>query len=85
MSDIKILYFAKLRDQLGCGEEVLELSPESCSVAELKQRLAERDDVWQQAFTDSQVLVAVNKVMATSETLIKTGDEVGFFPPVTGG
>lgn len=85
MSNIKILYFAKLRDQLGCGEEAFELTPESCSVTELKQRLAERDSVWQQAFTGSQILVAVNKVMATSETQIKAGDEVGFFPPVTGG
>ena len=85
MSSIKILYFAKLRDQLDCAEEAFELTSESCSVTELKQTLAERDGVWQQAFTESQVLVAVNKAIANAETLIQSGDEVGFFPPVTGG
>lgn len=85
MSSIKILYFAKLRDQLDCAEEAFELTSESCSVTELKQKLAERDGAWQRAFTESQVLVAVNKAIANTETLIQSGDEVGFFPPVTGG
>ena len=85
MSAIKILYFAKLHDQLDCSEETFELASESCSVTELTQALAGRDDVWQQTFTDSQLLVAVNKVIANGQTLIQSGDEVGFFPPVTGG
>jgi sulfur-carrier protein len=85
MPTIKILYFAKLRDQLGCAEEAFELASDSCSVSELKKTLAERDSAWQQIFTESQVLVAVNKAMANTETLIQAGDEVGFFPPVTGG
>jgi molybdopterin synthase sulfur carrier subunit len=85
MSSIKILYFAKLRDQLGCTEEDFELTSEPCSVTQLKQILAERNSVWQQVFTESQVLVAVNKTIANTEALIQSGDEVGFFPPVTGG
>lgn len=85
MSAIKILYFAKLRDQLDCAEEAYQLKSETCSIAELKQTLAERDGVWQQTFTGPQILVAVNKVIANTETKIQAGDEVGFFPPVTGG
>jgi len=85
MSTIKILYFARLRDELDCSEEAFELAAESCSVAQLKQQLADRDGVWQQVFTESLVLVAVNKAIANTETVIQTGDEIGFFPPVTGG
>lgn len=85
MSTIKILYFARLRDELNCSEEAFELAAEPCSVTQLKQQLAERDGVWQQVFSDALVLVAVNKVIANTETVIQTGDEVGFFPPVTGG
>ena len=85
MAAIKILYFAKLRDQLGCEQEAFELTAQPCSITELKQQLAERDGVWQQVFTESQVLAAVNKGIANAETLIRSGDEVGFFPPVTGG
>jgi sulfur-carrier protein len=85
MSTIKILYFAKLRDQLDCAEEAFELASEACSVEQLKAVLCERGESWQKAFADSQVLVAVNQVMATADTQISANDEVGFFPPVTGG
>lgn len=85
MSTVKILYFAKLRDELDCAEEAFELDAQSCTVAELKAALSERGDVWQKAFTDTQVLAAVNQVMATADTQISANDEVGFFPPVTGG
>jgi len=85
MSTIKILYFAKLRDQLDCSEEVYELPDEAATVAELKAALCERGEAWQAAFADSQLLTAVNKVMANAETPVSANDEVGFFPPVTGG
>ena len=85
MSTIKILYFAKLRDQLDCAEEAFELNAETCSVAELKAALCGRGEAWQKAFAETQVLVAVNQVMATADTQVSANDEVGFFPPVTGG
>lgn len=85
MSTIKILYFAKLRDQLDCAEEAFDLDSETCSVAELKVKLSGRGEAWAKAFADAQVLVAVNQVMATADTPVSANDEVGFFPPVTGG
>ncbi len=85
MSMIKILYFAKLRDQLDCAEEAFEMKAETFSVAELKTALCDRGESWQKAFSGTQVLVAVNQTMATAETQISANDEVGFFPPVTGG
>lgn len=82
---IKILYFARLRDELSCAEEQFELSDQTHSVAELKQQIAARGEPWQSAMGDENLLVAVNQVISDQTTAIKAGDEIGFFPPVTGG
>ena len=83
---IKILYFASLRETLDTGAEELKLDDSTVNVATLKQQLGRRGDSWQQALDNKQsVLVSVNQEMADDETPIKTGDEVAFFPPVTGG
>ena len=81
---IRILYFASLRERLGGAEETLDAVPSS--VAELRERLAARGGVWQEVFAgDQRVLAAVNQEMAAEDRTLKAGDEVGFFPPVTGG
>ncbi|MEZ5524470.1 MAG: molybdopterin converting factor subunit 1 [Pseudomonadales bacterium] len=85
MSTVKILYFARLRDELDCAEEIFDLPHDSCSVSELKQALADRGDAWRKVFNDGQLLAAVNQAMANADTRISANDEVGFFPPVTGG
>ncbi len=82
---IKIIYFSRFRDQLGLDQEQLEIPRAGCSVAELKAMLGERNDVSRQVFTADNLLVAVNHAMADVSTRIKPGDEVGIFPPVTGG
>lgn len=82
---IKVLYFARLRDELSCAEEQFELSGQTQSVAELKQQIAARGEPWQSAMADENLLVAVNQVVSDHTTAIKSGDEIGFFPPVTGG
>jgi molybdopterin synthase sulfur carrier subunit len=82
---IKILYFASLRETLDTSSEQLDLNSIS-NVGQLVQHLTARDDAWKQALTSDQaVLVAVNQQMAEDDTLLKDGDEVAFFPPVTGG
>ena len=55
------------------------------TVADLKNHLASKDENWQQVFANSALLSAVNHDMVSSEQAIKAGDEVAFFPPVTGG
>ncbi len=80
---IKVLYFARLRETLNSSGETLETPT---TVADLKTVLAQRGDVWKQEFTDNaNLLVSVNQDMANTATPLKDGDEVGFFPPVTGG
>lgn len=83
---IRILYFARLREALGTAGEELELPAEVTSVAGLMARLAERGDAWRQEFDGCRPLrAAVNQGLATNGAVVKDGDEVAFFPPVTGG
>jgi molybdopterin synthase sulfur carrier subunit len=81
---IKVVFFAALREQLNCGE--LTISSENITtVADLKQQLASRNEQYQALFANTSLLSAVNHDMVDGEQPIKSGDEVAFFPPVTGG
>lgn len=83
---IRVCYFASLREQLGRAEEPLELRAGVADVAGLRARLRERGGAWAEALAESRpVLCAVNQVMARPDQAIADGDEVAFFPPVTGG
>jgi molybdopterin synthase sulfur carrier subunit len=82
---IAILYFASLREQLGRDREEVELTGELSTVADVREYLAQRKGQWQAVFNGADVLAAVNQQMAKAETSIKAGDEIAFFPPVTGG
>ena len=82
---IRILYFARLRELLGTGEEHLELSAHCNSVADLREMLCRRGPEWSAALNADGLFVAVNQTVV-DETRRLTGDEeVAFFPPVTGG
>ena len=75
---ITVKYFASLREAAGCGEETL---PD-----EGLRRVA---DVWQVARRrhdlPEQALCAVNQQHADAATPVRQGDEVAFFPQITGG
>ena len=81
---IKVLYFAGLREQVGTPGEDLDAAP--ATVAGLRALLMARGGAWQSALAQGRALrVAVNYEMAQPTTPVKPGDEVAFFPPVTGG
>jgi len=81
---IRVLFFASVRDRLGVDQ--LAVEPVPATVAELRAELARREPAWGEVLDAEQaVLVAVNQVMAGPQTPLNEGDEVGFFPPVTGG
>jgi len=75
---IKVRYFASLKETLGRSEDELKFV-EVVSVIE----------VWKQANQDvelpANVLAAVNMEYVALDSLVNKGDEVAFFPPVTGG
>jgi molybdopterin synthase sulfur carrier subunit len=83
---IKILYFAWLRERTGMGEEDLPLPEGVATVGALVGLLRARGAGYDAAFaTPRLVRAAVNQVLASPGTPILPGDEVAFFPPVTGG
>jgi molybdopterin synthase sulfur carrier subunit len=83
---VRVLYFAGLREQLGTGVEELELPSGVSTVAGLRSHLMQRGGAWKNVFADKKLVrVAVNQDMAQPVSAIKAGDEVAFFPPVTGG
>ena len=82
---ITVLYFANIRESFGVAQEQAPL-PVPATVAGLIDALVERHgSPWQTMLRDAKVLIAVNQVVATSSSAITSGDEVAFFPPVTGG
>ena len=84
---VTVLYFASLREKLGCGREEVPLpSMSTPTVAVLVDSLRSRAGPWTDAFSQGKPWrVAVNQQMADLATPIKPGDEIAFFPPVTGG
>ena len=83
---VTLLYFAGLREALGVSREQLALEQGSGTVSTLVDQLRNRDGRWTQAFAPGKSWrVAVNQQMANLATPVKPGDEIAFFPPVTGG
>jgi len=83
---IKVLFFARLREQLDTEMLEFEAGPELPDIAAIIELLRQRGEQWAEILGDDQmVLVAMNQEMTDSSAVVKDGDEVAFFPPVTGG
>jgi len=75
---INILYFASLRERIGRGGDTLD-APESLQVTQVWKQAT-----GQESFPDD-VLVALNQEYTDANAVVNDGDEIAFFPPVTGG
>lgn len=82
---LKLLFFASLREALGQGSEELDLPASVHDVAGLLAFLVARGGRWQSLGTFRNLRYAVNQNLAQLDTPLRAGDEVAFFPPVTGG
>ncbi len=83
---VRVLYFASLREQVGRSKEELELPGDASTVGALRALLQARGGAWATALAEGKLLrMAVNMDMVQADAAIKAGDEVAFFPPVTGG
>jgi len=74
---ITVRYFASLREQFGRSEDRVEAAGLGCVA-----------DVWNRVSADplpANTLVAINQEYASTGSPVRAGDEVAFFPPVTGG
>ncbi|KAA1172376.1 molybdopterin converting factor subunit 1 [Marinobacter salinexigens] len=81
---ITVRFFARLREELETETLEMPARPE-LTAGDLLEELAGRGGAWSQLNGEQPVMVAVNQAIAKPSTGIKAGDEVAFFPPVTGG
>jgi len=83
---VTVLYFARLRETLGKSSEQIALPASVRDLEGLRVLLVARGGTWEQELAPSKpVRAAVNQSMAHGDTRVADGDEVAFFPPVTGG
>ena len=83
---VKVLYFASLREMIGTHAEEIELPAGVVTVAALRNHLRARGGNYENALSEKALLrSAVNQDMVPPTATVKAGDEVAFFPPVTGG
>jgi molybdopterin synthase sulfur carrier subunit len=83
---ITVRFFASVKEQLGRDVEELELPASVSTVAGLRSHLRARGGAWAEVLAESKrITAALNQDMVKPAAAIKPGDEVAFFPPVTGG
>jgi len=76
--EIDVRFFASLRDRMGRAKDKVTLGGDAATI----------EDVWKKLSDEplpSNILVAVNQEYTDMSQVLKSGDEVAFFPPVTGG
>lgn len=77
--NVKVRYFANMRDQMGRAEETVTIDGDSVTIEDLWGKVSSKQAL------PSNILIAVNMEYTDSSCVLKNGDEVAFFPPVTGG
>ncbi len=82
---VKILYFAGLREAVGTAREDITLEAGVADIAALRRQLAARGEPWAALTRGRSLRAALNQQMVGDAAALKDGDEVAFFPPVTGG
>jgi molybdopterin synthase sulfur carrier subunit len=83
---ITIIYFARLREALGKSSEQFPVPEGVRDLNGLRAFLTARGGAWASELAGARpVRAAVNQDMAQGDTRIADGDEIAFFPPVTGG
>ncbi len=81
---INILYFASVKERMGISGESVVIEKGITGV-DLISMLSDKGEPWQTVFSDDRLLFAINQEIASLDDDISEGDEVAFFPPVTGG
>lgn len=93
MKMLRVKFFASLRETLGVDSiefDILEGSSEQQDltngkrIVDIKHALVSRGAPWD-ALNQQELLCALNQSICSQEAIAKPGDEVAFFPPVTGG
>ncbi|MDF3832201.1 molybdopterin converting factor subunit 1 [Cupriavidus basilensis] len=84
--NIELRFFASVREQLGLGQERVEVPAAVATVGDLRQWLGARGGAWAEVLAEGRALrMAVDHEVASADSMLAEGCEVAFFPPVTGG
>ena len=82
---INVLFFARIRDQLGVDQLQIALPGSVNSLLQFTAHLTATHPSFAGIIDQPTVLVAVNQEFAHPQTRVEDGDEIAYFPPVTGG
>ncbi|MHA7817229.1 MAG: molybdopterin converting factor subunit 1 [Pseudohaliea sp.] len=82
---MKVLFFASVRERLGTGEYHFEPDAQPADLDALREALAARGEIFREVLAQANLVCAVNQAVVHGNTTLAPGDEVAFFPPVTGG
>ncbi len=80
---IQVLFFAQIKEIIGVGQ--YQASDDFQTAEQLRDHLVTLGDKWALALQSGKLLVAINQTLSEWDAPISDGDEVAFFPPVTGG
>jgi len=83
-NSVTVRFFARLREELDV-EEMTITAESGLTAGKVLDQLASRGGPWAQLKGSQPVMIAVNQAMAKENTAVRAGDELAFFPPVTGG
>jgi len=84
-TNIQLLYFARLREQLQCDSEFVEISGHGTTVEDVLGGLVARGELWSAALGVGSILFALNQTIVDRNAVVESGDVLAMFPPVTGG
>ncbi|TDG13822.1 molybdopterin converting factor subunit 1 [Seongchinamella unica] len=83
---LTVLFFGRFREELDCARLEIELDASCADLNSLQQKLvSENGSRWRDVLGQDNVIRALNQEVATGNQGLADGDEVAFFPPVTGG
>ena len=82
---LQVRFFARVREALGTAELSLAPAEAGGSLDELRQHLMQRGPAWSRALDEPNLVCAVNRAVVHGDVALADGDEVAFYPPVTGG
>ena len=83
---LHIVFFARVKEELGCPGLELQWDERCATVRALKEQLCERENgSWRDVLCEDNLICAVNHSVVDDARELADNDEVAFFPPVTGG
>ncbi len=83
---LRVLFFARVREALDCASLELDYTPQLARLDALQEQLCRQGgEQWRAVLQEDNIIRAVNQVVAEGDQPLADGDEVAFYPPVTGG